>query len=285
MKKNIVIALLLIIIILMGGTFYYLYTNQDKICDKCEVKEEKKSIESKQEEILDITSKEVTTLLNGINRLAINDKSKAYYAYLYRNDELKVENMSDDLLIANILYKEYLNCGDKCIIKASNSSELDTFVISASTIKDEIKKLFGNLEYKDTNVEEFDCQGDFKFDSASNNYTHKLAGCGYGLVSQDKLETHIIKAIKNNNSIDIYVKVAFEYIKIDENNAGSGVNDNSMRLVYSDYNKTNKIYEKKEIEYDESEMLENYGEKLPIYKIHFEYENGTYHFKQINKEK
>ena len=43
MKKNIVIALLLIIIILMGGTFYYLYTNQDKIFDKCPVENSKEN--------------------------------------------------------------------------------------------------------------------------------------------------------------------------------------------------------------------------------------------------
>ena len=46
MKKNIVIALLLIIIILMGGTFYYLYTNQDKIFDKCSVEELKEDKEN-----------------------------------------------------------------------------------------------------------------------------------------------------------------------------------------------------------------------------------------------
>ena len=35
MKKNIVIAILLITTILMGGTSFYLYTNKDKIIDKC----------------------------------------------------------------------------------------------------------------------------------------------------------------------------------------------------------------------------------------------------------
>ena len=35
MKKNIVIVILLIAIVIMGGTFYYLFTNQDKIFDKC----------------------------------------------------------------------------------------------------------------------------------------------------------------------------------------------------------------------------------------------------------
>lgn len=58
MKKNIVIALLLIIIILMGGTFYYLYTNQDKIFEKCncpktkcdeQVTEKKDSVKEQEE--------------------------------------------------------------------------------------------------------------------------------------------------------------------------------------------------------------------------------------------
>ena len=58
MKKNIVIALLSIIIILMGGTFYYLYTNQDKIFEKCncpktkcdeQVTEKKDSVKEQEE--------------------------------------------------------------------------------------------------------------------------------------------------------------------------------------------------------------------------------------------
>lgn len=52
MKKNIVIVILSIIIILMGGTTFYLYTNQDKIFEKCpveEVKEDKESNVEKKE--------------------------------------------------------------------------------------------------------------------------------------------------------------------------------------------------------------------------------------------
>ena len=37
--KSIIIGVLLIIIVLMVGTFYYLYTNQDKIFEKCPCRE------------------------------------------------------------------------------------------------------------------------------------------------------------------------------------------------------------------------------------------------------
>lgn len=49
MKKNILIAVLFIIIVLMGGTFFYLYTNQDKIFDKCPIEERKENEEKKEE--------------------------------------------------------------------------------------------------------------------------------------------------------------------------------------------------------------------------------------------
>ncbi len=276
-KNMLIISLLLIIILLVG---YLLF---DKYYDKKDNKEEKNNADNTQVEVLDVTSKEVTSLFDSLNNLALNDKSEAYYGYLYKQDELKVDDMQDDFIIANILYKEYLECGDKCVQKSSSENGLDQFVISSELIKQKVSKIFGNIIYNDTNIKAFDCQGDFKYDNNSNNYVHELAGCGYGLENYNKLETFITKAVKQDDSLDIYVKPAFEYIKYDINNDGNGEINNTTITVYKDYNKTSKLYETKEIEYKSNDMLEKYGNQLSTYVIHFENENGEYHFKNIKK--
>ena len=280
MKKNIVIAILLIITVLLGGTLYYQYTNQNKIYEKC--KEEKKE---KASEALDVTSKEVTELFNGVNDLAKNRLSDAYFGYLYKQDELKVEDMSDELVVANAVYKEYLGCGEKCVRKSINEQEIDNFVISGDKVKENVNNLFGNIEYKNVNLKQFDCQGAFNYNQQENNYINDFYGCGYGLQDSKNLLTFITKAVKENSEgekeedfIDIYVKIAFEYIKVDEEKP----EQESIRSIYTDYNMVNKIYEAKEMEYNEETLLKNVREKLPTYKLHFEKENNTYHFKQIN---
>ena len=282
MRSKILIVFLVLIILGLGGYIAY-----DKVINKETeepVKEEKS--ESK-EENLDITSKDVTSLFNNINTLSSTWTSEAYYCWLFKQDSLKVEDMSDELKVASALYLEYLSCSDndfECV-KGSSDTSVGNMILSASRVNNSIKKLYGDVKYKDTNVKSFACGADFTFDNASNNYTAVAPACGYAGSSFDTYDYRLVKAIKKDNSIDIYVKVAFEYFDflIETDNDGNVTKDN-MRYVYSDFGKKNQIYKTEETTFDFNNVLEEYGDKLPVYKLHFENEDGEYHFKSIEKQ-
>ncbi|MBR3229357.1 MAG: hypothetical protein IKF91_00865 [Bacilli bacterium] len=79
MKKNIVIAILLIAVVLMGGTFYYLYTNQDKILNKCNCPKSK--CDEKAVEKNDNTKIEEEANINSDTKANGNGLIDAVYSY------------------------------------------------------------------------------------------------------------------------------------------------------------------------------------------------------------
>ena len=276
MKKNILIVGLLVIIIGLSG-----FIIMDKTMNKKQKKDAPKQEEVK-EENLDVTSQEVMQLLNNINLLAKNNHSDVYYGYLYKNDSLKVSAMDDDLIVAIGVYHEHLKCtaswDEKCI-KTTSNNPAGEVTISAENVKKVINNIFGNINYVDTDIKSISCSGGYKFNK-NDNYVGTAPACGYAGDSYDFLETKIAKAIKKDKNLDIYVKVAFGHYDFNESETGN----NSIYHIYSDFKKENEIYKAKEGIYDFEEVLLNYSDKLPVYKIHFEKENDNYLFKEVQKQ-
>lgn len=274
MKKNIFIIILLVIILCLGGVIIY---------DKTTKKEVEKPKEEVKEEVLDVTSKEVTTLFNNLNTLAQNNHGDTYYyGYLYKEDSLKVEDIDDSIIVATGVYKEHLKClqswSDTCIKTASNNSAGEV-VIPAENVKKVINEIFGKINYENIDTKSLSCGGEYKYNS-NDNYVAQAPACGYAGESFDFLETRIAKALKKGNDLDIYVKVAFGHYDFSESEEGN----KSIYHIYSDYNKTNEIYKAKEEIYNFDDILSNYSDKFSIYKMHFEKENNEYHFKNIEKQ-
>ena len=281
--KFFIIILILSVVGLGGYVVYDKYFNKEPIPPKTEKKEEKT-------ENLDVTSKEVTSLFNNINKLSHAWTSEDYYGWLFKNDSLKVEDMSDELIVAVSLYNSELDCIDEkgdntCFQKPTNPNLDSISVISSDKVKANANIIFGSITYDNTSVKSFDCTGNYKYNKENDQYIKEAYGCGYGGSSYNTYEYRITKALKTSSALDMYVKVAPEYYEFgaDVDADGNDI-DSSMRYIYSDFGKKNEIYKVEEIIYDFNEVLEKHGELLPVYKLHFENENGKYHFKSIEKQ-
>lgn len=280
--KTVLIVFLILIILGLGGYIVY-----DKVLKEEPKEKTKEEVQTSKEESLDVTSKEVTTLFNNINKLSSSWTSDVYYGWLFKQDSLKVEDMSDELKVAVALYKEYIECisNDYGCVKGASDTSVGNTVISSEKVQDNIIELFGNIKYNNTNTNAFDCGENFTFDSNQNVYTATAPACGYAGNSFNTYDYRITKAMKNDNSLDIYVKVAFEYFDFQyESDEHGNMTKDNMRTIYTDFNKKNEINKVGDTEYNFNEILENYGDKLPVYKLHFEKEDGEYHFKSIEKQ-
>ncbi|MBR3198497.1 MAG: hypothetical protein IKG27_00620 [Bacilli bacterium] len=275
MKKNILIIVLLLIV--AGLSVFIIYDKTLK--QEAKPKETKKEVK---EEVLDVTSQEVLKLLNNVNLLAKNNHSDVYYGYLYKKDSLKAEEMDDDLIVAIGVYHEHLKCtqswDEKCI-KTTSENPAGEVTIPAENVKKVINEILGDIKYVNTDIKSVSCSGGYKYNK-NDNYVGIAPACGYAGDSYDFLETKIAKAIRKDKSLDIYVKVAFGHYDFNENEQSN----NSLYHIYNDFNKTSEIYKAKEGIYDFDEVLLNYADKLPLYKLHFEKENDNYHFKGSYKQ-
>ena len=109
MKKNIVITILLIVVILMGGTFFYLYTNQDKIFKKCEVEDTKEIIKNKgqiEKNGFDIKNKSIIQALAGNNFIIYISKEGDAFLTINYDNQLSNENV-ENLKKIESQYKSY----------------------------------------------------------------------------------------------------------------------------------------------------------------------------------
>ncbi|MBQ9011863.1 MAG: hypothetical protein IJ093_04365 [Bacilli bacterium] len=281
--KTITIIILILLLVCTSSYIAYneLYNNKKQDCIKT-VKTEKQKTES-----LDVTSKEVTSLFNKLNQLSSAWTSEEYYGYLFKQDSINIKDMSDELKVAIGLYKEYLSCIEnnyECVVGA-NDTNVGTTVIPSSKVKAVIEDIFGDVEYTNVSTKAFDCSGEYTYDKSKDIFTATAPACGYGGASYNTYDYRITKAYKEGNSLDMYIKVAFEYfdftIETDENGA---ITKDNTRYIYSDFDKKVELLKIDDSAYDFNNILEDYGDKLPVYKIHFEKEKGNYHFKSIEKQ-
>ena len=265
--KIVLIIILLLMVICLGS-----YIGYDKMQKPVEPKVIKEKIKV---DALDVTSLEVVVSFSSVNDLSNNWMSEDYYGYLFKQDTLKVEDMSDELKTAVALYPEDKKCDESCY-----SGQTET--IKGDNVKVQFEKTFGKIEYKPTDVKAFDCTGAYKYQD--NNFVKQSHDCGTAGSSHDIYDYTIIKALKEENNLDIYVKVAFEYFEFNIEGDENGEVNKSTYTIYSDFGKQNKIDQILASEYDFNSVLNKYSDKLPVYKLHFEKEENDYSFKSVTKE-
>lgn len=275
------IALIVILLIIVLGLVGYII--YDKKNNKCQtVEKENKKAETIN---LDVTSSEVVNLYSKLDVLNSDTyvNSPDYFAYLYRKDTLKPEKLPDDVIVLIGLDNALSKCGDNCYKEMDNGSAVIS--ISKDEVASEIKRIFGDIEYKDTNIPKINCSiGGYTF----SNDTYNTTAYGCGNESLNNISTRIVKAEKTDKEINIYVKVAFTIMNV-KNGGSSCVEWNEMDCVenvavYGDYNKRYLIEKTSEnVFYDSDKLFELYSDKLSIFKYTFTKENNNYYFTDLNK--
>ena len=156
MKKNIVITILLIVVIMMGGTFFYLYTNQDKIFKKCDCPKASPSTQTEK-------AKENNELENSFENLVGNYKYEETFKQdnqMDCTDKIELE-LKDD---GTYKYENSSNCGGGTAAEGTYSIGKDKIVLINNNCKPAITDLNTNkceyqncdpiikLEYKNNKI-------------------------------------------------------------------------------------------------------------------------------------
>lgn len=233
-KKSFVVILILLILVILGLVCYIAY---DKGAFDAFVKKEPKTKEKKQnveekvieakEEELDVNSSEVVNLVKYFDIL--NDKisttSDDMFARMYKSDKVTPDDLSDS-------EKGYIAISN--IVELSSASQ----EISAIDVENMVKKIFGNVNYTNGDIPAYGCAfGKISYIASSNNYKTSDTGCGG--VCDPNVQYKIVKAVKNDDIINITVAIAYVDCDIREINGITEV----YSLFYSDLNAQNKVYE------------------------------------------
>lgn len=175
-KKSFVVILVLLIAIILGLVCYIAYDKGafDKLLEQETKTKEKKQnaeenvIEEKEEE-LDVNSTEVVNLIKYFDilnsQMDSGDGNK--FARMYRSDKVTVDDLSDS---------------EKGYIAISNILEhsLSSQETSATDVENMVKKIFGDVNYKNGDLSAYSCAyGKISYIASNNTYkTSGLDGCG-----------------------------------------------------------------------------------------------------------
>lgn len=260
-KRNPLIICLLIIISFTLGTIstYYYFEVIKKDYITIENNSKNETTKNKEQiEILEITDSQVIKLYNNISNAI------GYYCDIddyYKDEKVTVNNLSEDLALNIAIFQLY---NDK---KESGQGikfyKGDSF--TSEELNKKITEIFGK-NFKYTNKDINSCPS-FKYDNTTNKYIiEQEPACGgtCGPVNIIK----VVKAIKSDNSIEIYVRVLF--VDVDEN---------SNIIYYKDYTKTQALtnLEKNDVTgavKDSDKNLSQGG----LYKLTFNKEESNYVF-------
>ena len=289
-KGLIVLVVILVLLVLgLGGYIVYdkVFTKETKEPEKTEKKEETVKFEN-----IDVSSNEVVALYNSID--VFNDDfwgGKDYYGYLYKQDNLLAANMPSDVKVMVGIQNALKECGDDCKKEMGDGGTKIT--IDAAKVDNQIKKIFGNINYENTNTKAYNFCNESGYTYQNNAYSTTQYGCGITGVPSYNLKTRIIKAEKNNKELNIYANIIYvepnQCQNYSEHRATWVEADCIIDIsVYKDVNKTQLIEKTLENLWSDNGISEQtmikYQDKLDTYKLHFENENGEYHFKSIAKQ-
>lgn len=288
---KVIIILLLLLVLGLGGYIVYdkviVKDNNSKKADNTEKTEEKvQPLES-----IDATSDGVLSLYNSIDIFnSVWWLGKSYGGYLYRQDSLSVSSMPDDVKVIVGIENALKECGDAC--KTTEESGGTKLTVDASKVEAQIKKIFGSIKYENTNTKDFHrCSKDgYTFENGV--YSTVLHGCGI-VGAASEIQTKIVKAEKNDKELNIYTNFLVADPNISATNSDKCVAWDEVDCLidialYKDYNKTSLIERTTDNIYGNNgiseETMTKYHDKLDTYKLHFEKEDGEYHFKEIVKQ-
>lgn len=288
-KKSFVVIVIFLILIIIGLCAYIAYDkgvfgNKEKKENNTVEKKQEEKIEEKEEK-LDVNSEQVNTLINQIIGQTNNIYTSGikYFGYYFQNDELKAENVDDDIILYTALKK---------IISEKNISLTDYTNISIS--KDEItpviKKIFGDVEYENKTIKITPCDpGTFIYDNNAGLYTVESHGCGGANTSV--INHKITDAVKKNDVIEITAAIVYANCGYEQQSAdvpgkdyctfGNSIDEN-QKVVDND------VILKTEIASNDIDSLFNfdaYMDKLNKYKFTFTRDdNDNYVFTKVEKK-
>ena len=296
--KGKTVAIIILVILLLGAVGYIAYDKvfmkKTKGPEKTETKvEEKSKLES-----IDIKSSEVVSLYKALD--IFNSSWRVgtdYYGYLYSQNQISATNMPDDVKVFIGIVNALEECGKACSgLMSDGYSTKET--ISADKVDAQIKKIFGNINYNNVSTKAYFICSDKGYTFQNNEYYSITAGCGQTGLTTSYVQSRIIKAEKNNNELNIYTNVLFAVPNIDQNSdkysnptgCASWYDVDCLvdTAIYKDFSKTQLVEKTTENLWDNNGISEQtmakYQDKLDTYKLHFENENGEYHFKSIAKQ-
>ncbi len=302
MKKNkILIIVLILIIILMGAYIVYDKYTENNSTKGNGTKKETTTEETESFTALDVNSNEVKNLYNSID--VFNDTGlqySDYYGYLYRQDHLTETQMADDVKVFVGITNALKECTD---CEYTDSSGNPKIKISESMVAKEIKQVFGDIKFENTNTKPvYFCGNKPGYVYSDGNYTFTFPACGgMGGKPLKNYQTSIIKAEKTSKELNIYVKFIYVTVYTDNEiqNCVSWYPSDVQCIVSSNIYKdifgqeyittsTDDLWNSSNSQNSEdllsSDTVSKYQDSLYTYKLHFENENGSYVFKNIEKQ-
>lgn len=245
----------LLLIALIGVSGYVVY---DKVFAEKEpkqeenIKQEEQIKQEEKEEVLDATSSEVTSLLNGIS-----SSPSAFCGVwdYYKDSKVEVGSLSNSLVFDIALGH----------LKASGIEVLTTgTTFTASQVDQEIQKYFGkNYVFTHKTIES--CPK-FTYDASTQTYTVGVSGCG-GICGFPNLKK-IVSAVRRTNTIELGIRVLF---------VGS-IESSAQPAYYQDYQKTKLLTDLATDSYGLVEETDANLSKGTLYKMVFTLEDGHYVF-------
>ena len=200
-----------------------------------------------------------------INYLNLNTLPKEYYGYFFKNDELSVNDMDNQIKVYMAIRK---------IVADNPTAYLNTdkkLEINASDVEKALTTLFGKeVKYEHTSLSGNACSyTDFKYDKENNLYTQMPSDCPDA--ARNTIYTELVSTNEDEDKIVISEKVAiinFDY-NLEEKK--------TYYYVYRDLEATDLIA-----------TAENYGidscrDNVPTYQFTFlkDKESGTYYFDKV----
>lgn len=211
-------------------------------------------------ELLDLNDTKILKLFQltrGDDNTSLFNNTEYENVY-YKNDITEISKMDNNFK----LLLTYLNLPDEYF-----KSKEDATIISGNDFKKQYKQIFGTSKYTPNDIRYF-CPSIIKYEKSNNVYTYD-DNCGgdnfNGYVNK------LIEARKYSDRIEIYEKVAFYFVDEEEERIIYTINDNYSDLL---------IQTSLEGEFN----IDNYLERLHIYKYTFNLKDGNYYFTKVTKE-
>lgn len=265
-NKGLVFALIFVILIALCLGGYIVY---DKVIasdsDQKEVDNTKTEEQKETNKELDVTSSEVTDLMD---KISISDMSMDLVGYFYSSDKITVDTMDNNIKLVIGLQTSYK--------KNEALTELTKEQMATN-----IKSVFGkNTTYTDKDVTGGACYGSSaKYNSSSNTYTLD-GGCG-GTGPERAYYEKVTKAIKTSNTIEVYQQAIYT---VPDENGDMNDFDNISVTIYTPDKKT-KIATSTvgEVDNKKEALIDTYKDTLPTYKFTFNKEDNNYVFYSVEK--
>lgn len=248
MKKNIVIAILIIALVGVVGYIGYdkFYLVEKSV--KTDEKQEEQTEDSK-EEVLETTDKTVLTAINKI------DSAWGYYcgtdSVYMTTKKVTTADISNDFAYVTVMNK---------LATDTNSP------VPASRLDKAIDETFGK-DYQFKHQTYRSCPL-YSYDETTGYYNFTGSECG-GTCGPTNIK-RIVKAIKKDQTLEIYIRVIFSNPEIAEGDRYSYCKDSNLEQIVGYLSYEDRIYNE--------EQVTDLVSKGSLYKFTFKLENGNYVF-------